>query len=84
MEKKTERRGLGRGLSALMADVNMDNDSGATERPRRPDMLLPVPMLLCSVTRKSRWALADLLMHGPADCFSMWLTLTDTTCRTKT
>ena len=36
--------------------------------------LLPVPMPLCSVPRKSRWALAVLLMHGPAGCFSMWLT----------
>ena len=29
MEKKPERKGLGRGLSALMADVNLSNESGA-------------------------------------------------------
>lgn len=46
MEKKTERRGLGRGLSALMADVNLDNDSATQDRPRRPDMLVPVERLV--------------------------------------
>jgi ParB family transcriptional regulator, chromosome partitioning protein len=46
MEKKTERRGLGRGLSALMADVNLEPDSQGSERPRRPDMLVPVEKLV--------------------------------------
>ena len=46
MEKKTERRGLGRGLSALMADVNLDTEAAAAERPRRPDMLLPVEKIV--------------------------------------
>ena len=43
-EKKTERRGLGRGLSALMADVApppSDEQTGE-QRPRRPDMMVPV------------------------------------------
>jgi ParB family chromosome partitioning protein len=40
-EKKPERRGLGRGLSALMADVM----PAAEAQPRRPDMLLPVEKL---------------------------------------
>lgn len=38
MDKKTERRGLGRGLSALMADVNHSVDVPA----QRPDLLVPV------------------------------------------
>lgn len=47
MEKKTERRGLGRGLSALMADVNIEAAKGAAEdRPRRPDMLVPVEKIV--------------------------------------
>lgn len=40
-EKKPERRGLGRGLSALMADVAPAEDS----RPRRPDLLVPIEMI---------------------------------------
>lgn len=39
MEKRIERRGLGRGLSALMADVNVDQSAAQT---RRPDLLVPV------------------------------------------
>ncbi|MGB7270863.1 MAG: ParB/RepB/Spo0J family partition protein [Albidovulum sp.] len=43
-DKKTERRGLGRGLSALMADVGADR-SASEDRPRRPDLLVPVEMI---------------------------------------
>ncbi len=43
-DKKLERRGLGRGLSALMADVNLAEPVGES-RPRRPDMMLPVEKL---------------------------------------
>jgi ParB family chromosome partitioning protein len=39
MEKRIERRGLGRGLSALMADVNADSSAIPN---RRPDLLVPV------------------------------------------
>ena len=42
MEKRNERRGLGRGLSALMADVGV---TGADAPPRRPDLMLPVESL---------------------------------------
>lgn len=44
MEKRTERRGLGRGLSALMADVGVTGTQADT-RPRRPDLLVPVESL---------------------------------------
>lgn len=40
MDKKTKSRGLGRGLSALMADVTPE-DSTATA-PRRPDMMVAI------------------------------------------
>ena len=36
MEKKIERKGLGRGLSALMADVNLTNDEVHAEQARSP------------------------------------------------
>lgn len=42
MEKKFERRGLGRGLSALMADVNLDPVKADGPPARRPDFLVPV------------------------------------------
>ncbi|GHD98242.1 chromosome partitioning protein ParB [Defluviimonas sp. 20V17] len=43
-DKKPERRGLGRGLSALMADVAPAAADSATgePRPRRPDLTVPV------------------------------------------
>lgn len=44
-EKKQERRGLGRGLSALMADVGSASSWASDERPRRADMTLPVEKL---------------------------------------
>ena len=47
MEKKTERRGLGRGLSALMADVRLDRAPGAPgDTPPRPDMMMPTDRLV--------------------------------------
>jgi ParB family transcriptional regulator, chromosome partitioning protein len=46
MDKKTERRGLGRGLSALMADVAIEPDPQSPDRPRRPDLLVPVEKLV--------------------------------------
>jgi ParB family chromosome partitioning protein len=43
-ERKTMARGLGRGLSALMADVTAGMDPAAAA-PRRPDAVLPVESL---------------------------------------
>ena len=38
-----ERRGLGRGLSALMADIpQADTETAATDGQRRPDMAVPI------------------------------------------
>lgn len=40
-----ERRGLGRGLSALMADIQVEVDAGQGAA-RRPDLLVPVEKLM--------------------------------------
>lgn len=42
MEKKADRRGLGRGLSALMADINLAPEGQDAEKARRPDLMVPV------------------------------------------
>src|SRR6056297_2011830 len=41
-EKKGKSRGLGRGLSALMADVNEDQAPTTTSEMRRADMTVPI------------------------------------------
>ncbi|MGP3696648.1 ParB/RepB/Spo0J family partition protein [Rhodobacter sp. NSM] len=45
MEKKMERRGLGRGLSALMADIQVEAEAGQGAG-RRADLLVPVEKLV--------------------------------------
>ncbi|WP_127116104.1 ParB/RepB/Spo0J family partition protein [Shimia sediminis] len=40
--KKTKNRGLGRGLSALMADVTEDQVPASTEAPRNADLMVPI------------------------------------------
>lgn len=43
MSKPTKNRGLGRGLSALMADVVVDESpKGSSSEPRRADMMVPI------------------------------------------
>lgn len=44
MSTKPEKRGLGRGLSALMADVNLSGPDDAPS-PRRAELMLPVEKL---------------------------------------
>ncbi|SFJ58671.1 ParB/RepB/Spo0J family partition protein [Celeribacter neptunius] len=40
---KPKNRGLGRGLSALMADVTQETEEvGSSAEPRRPDMMVPI------------------------------------------
>lgn len=45
MDNKPERRGLGRGLSALMADIKLDPSAG-NNAPRRADFMVPVEKLV--------------------------------------
>lgn len=62
-DKKPEKRGLGRGLSALMADVNIGPEM-ASGTQRRPDGRLPVDLLVPNPSQPRRDfapdALADL------------------------
>uniref|UniRef100_UPI004047FF50 ParB/RepB/Spo0J family partition protein n=1 Tax=Yoonia sp. TaxID=2212373 RepID=UPI004047FF50 len=41
-DKKSKTRGLGRGLSALMSDVNQEIAPAPNQPPRRPDFFVPV------------------------------------------
>ena len=64
MEKKQDRRGLGRGLSALMADVNMDVSRSGSEPVRAPDSTLPIERIFPNPNQPRRsfdaTALAEL------------------------
>ncbi|MGR3712822.1 MAG: ParB/RepB/Spo0J family partition protein [Shimia sp.] len=46
MADKKKTRGLGRGLSALMADVTEGNTRQATDTSRRPDMVVPIERIV--------------------------------------
>lgn len=46
VDKKPKSRGLGRGLSALMADVTAEPVTGTTSGPRRPDLVVPIERLV--------------------------------------
>lgn len=62
MDKKTERRGLGRGLSALMADVSISADAAGNPAPtRRADSLVPVERLFPNPNQPRRDFAPDAL-----------------------
>jgi ParB family chromosome partitioning protein len=42
MDNKSDRKALGRGLSALMADMNLDVTQSLTVKPALPDISLPI------------------------------------------
>ena len=44
MAKKTERKSLGRGLSALLADVNLDDEGGNSEPGRKSSADVEIPI----------------------------------------
>lgn len=46
MDPKLERRGLGRGLSALMADIGMSEKPGTVPVPARDQRTLPIEVVL--------------------------------------
>lgn len=52
--KKSKPRGLGRGLSALMADVNADQPSGTSEQPRRAEMSVPIERVVANPDQPRR------------------------------
>ncbi len=52
--KKAKPRGLGRGLSALMADVTQEADDLAPTQPRRPDLTVPIEKLQANPNQPRR------------------------------
>ena len=59
--KKSKSRGLGRGLSALMADVTPEAEGLATSEPRRPDQTVPIEKLRANPDQPRRTFSQDQL-----------------------
>ncbi|WP_209509325.1 MULTISPECIES: ParB/RepB/Spo0J family partition protein [unclassified Ruegeria] len=59
--KKTKSRGLGRGLSALMADVNTETEGRAQSEVRRPDLKVPIEKLKANPNQPRRTFLPEQL-----------------------
>lgn len=59
--KKSKHRGLGRGLSALMADVTQEAEGLSSSEPRRPDMTVPIEKLRANPNQPRRTFSADRL-----------------------
>ncbi|PVA10779.1 chromosome partitioning protein ParB [Pelagivirga sediminicola] len=59
-DKSQRQRGLGRGLSALMADVNDRGPAGETA-PRQPDMMVPIERVAANPDQPRRRFDAELL-----------------------
>ena len=61
-ENKPKTRGLGRGLSALMADVSAQDDRVSDgNQPRRPDLLVPIEKVFPNPDQPRRSFRADQL-----------------------
>ncbi|NVK16495.1 MAG: ParB/RepB/Spo0J family partition protein [Rhodobacteraceae bacterium] len=58
-EKKTKPRGLGRGLSALMADVNPAPVSTQAEAPRNAEILVPIENVIANPNQPRRQFLQE-------------------------
>ena len=61
VERKSKPRGLGRGLSALMADVAPSAPSQGTNSPPRPDQSLPIEALVANPDQPRRLFSAEAL-----------------------
>ena len=64
IDKKPERRGLGRGLSALMADINVEAERSQRSDnadARRPEAMLPVEHLVANPNQPRRDFLPESL-----------------------
>jgi len=58
-DKKTKPRGLGRGLSALMADVNPAPVSTQAEAPRNAEVLVPIEKIVANPNQPRRQFLQE-------------------------
>ncbi|KIC18222.1 ParB/RepB/Spo0J family partition protein [Leisingera sp. ANG-DT] len=58
-DKKTKPRGLGRGLSALMADVNPAPVSTQAEAPRNAEILVPIENVIANPNQPRRQFLQE-------------------------
>ncbi|MBV7411013.1 ParB/RepB/Spo0J family partition protein [Maritimibacter sp. DP1N21-5] len=62
MATPPKNRGLGRGLSALMADVQTEPAKAASEQPtRKPDMMIPIGQIMANPTQPRRTFSPDAL-----------------------
>ena len=52
--RKAKSRGLGRGLSALMADVNPEAGNRVSSDARRPDLKVPIEKLKANPNQPRR------------------------------
>ncbi|WP_298851365.1 ParB/RepB/Spo0J family partition protein [uncultured Ruegeria sp.] len=59
--RKAKSRGLGRGLSALMADVNSETEGRASADARRPDLKVPIEKLKANPNQPRRTFLPEQL-----------------------
>lgn len=59
--RKSKSRGLGRGLSALMADVTPDAEGRLATEPRRPDLKVPIEKLQANPNQPRRTFSQDQL-----------------------
>ncbi|WP_299081175.1 ParB/RepB/Spo0J family partition protein [uncultured Ruegeria sp.] len=59
--KKTKPRGLGRGLSALMADVTQDSEGRLPTTSRRPDLNVPIEKLRANPNQPRRTFMPEQL-----------------------
>ena len=61
MDKKAKPRGLGRGLSALMADVPPAPTLSEDQAPQRPDLTIPIEQLVANPSQPRRLFSQDAL-----------------------
>ncbi len=60
-DKRAKPRGLGRGLSALMADVSAAEPKAEAGAPRRPDMMIPIEKVFPNPDQPRRTFTAEQL-----------------------
>ncbi|WP_136443405.1 ParB/RepB/Spo0J family partition protein [Pacificoceanicola onchidii] len=62
-DKKEQRRGLGRGLSALMADVDVNSQQLEKSSPTRPDQVVPIERVVPNPDQPRRTFTQDQLQE---------------------